>query len=78
MTVLYYVTNQQIHVDKICFIIYCYSPTCFGRFCDHHQGVIQEYRQYKNNCTKSIIKTTRCYSKYFKRSLWPRNVEIRF
>jgi len=40
-----YVTNQQMHIDKI-FIIYYYLPTCFGRFCDHHQDVIQEYEQY--------------------------------
>lgn len=25
------------------FIIYCYSPTRFDRFCDHDQGIIQEY-----------------------------------
>jgi hypothetical protein len=23
-------------------LIYFYLPTCFGRFCDHHRGVIQE------------------------------------
>jgi hypothetical protein len=23
---------------------YYYLPTCFGRFCDQHQGVMQEYR----------------------------------
>jgi len=41
-----YVTHHQIHVDVICFIIYYYSPTCFGPFCDHQQGVLQEYKQY--------------------------------
>ena len=39
-----YVTNQQMHTDKICFIIYYYSSTCFGRFCEHYQGVTQEYK----------------------------------
>jgi len=34
-----------MHIDKIC-IIYYYLPTCFGRFCDHHQDVIQKYEQY--------------------------------
>jgi hypothetical protein len=34
-----------VHINKICLIIY-YSPICLGRFCDHHQGVIQEYEQY--------------------------------
>jgi len=29
--------KQQIHIDKICFIIYYYSPTRFGRFYNHHQ-----------------------------------------
>jgi len=38
-------TNQQMHIDKICFTIYYYLPTFFGRFCDHHQGVIQELKQ---------------------------------
>lgn len=35
-----------------------YSGTCFRRFCDHHQGVIQENKQYTNNCTKCIITDT--------------------
>jgi len=44
-----YVTNQQIHFNKIYFIlfyfiIYYYSPTSFGRFCDHLQDAIQEYK----------------------------------
>jgi len=30
-----------MHVYKI---IYYYSPTRFDRFCDLHQGVIQEYK----------------------------------
>jgi len=41
-----YVTSQQMHTDKICFTIYYYSSTCFGRFCDHHQGVTQKYKKY--------------------------------
>lgn len=32
---LYYVINQQVHINEICFIIY-YSPTRFGRFCDQN------------------------------------------
>lgn len=39
--VIAYVTQQQMHVYKI---IYYYSPTCFDRFWDLHQGVIQEYK----------------------------------
>jgi len=23
--------------------MYYYLPTCFGCFCDHHKGVIQDY-----------------------------------
>jgi len=41
-----YVTNKQMHTDKICFVIYYYTATCFGRFCDHYQGVTQEYKKY--------------------------------
>ena len=42
-----YATNQQKHNKKIRFIIiYYYSPTCFGHFCNHNQGVTQEYQQY--------------------------------
>jgi hypothetical protein len=26
--------NQQVHISKICFVVYC-SPTCIGRSCDH-------------------------------------------
>ena len=44
-----------MHIDKICFTIYYYSPTCFGRFCDHHQGVTQEYIQYTNNCILCVL-----------------------
>jgi len=25
-----------MHIDKICIIIYYYSPTCSGRFCNDH------------------------------------------
>jgi hypothetical protein len=38
-----YVVNQQMHTDKIWFIIHWYSRTCFGRFCDHYRGALQEY-----------------------------------
>jgi len=40
-----------MHINKTCFIIYYYSPTCCGHFCDHHQGVRHEYKQYTSNCT---------------------------
>jgi hypothetical protein len=33
--------HTHTHIDKIRFIIYDYSTPCFGRFCDKHQGVIQ-------------------------------------
>jgi len=45
---LYYVTNQQMHINKICFITYNYSATCCGRLCCHYD-VIQEYEQYTSN-----------------------------
>jgi len=32
-----------VHIDEICFIIYQYSPTRFGHFCDYRQGSSQEY-----------------------------------
>jgi len=32
-----------------------------GRFCDHHQGVMQ-YKQYTCSSTTCVIKTVRCYS----------------
>jgi len=41
-----YVTDHQMHIDTICFIIYHSSPTCFRHFCDHQQGVLQENKQY--------------------------------
>jgi len=31
-----------MHIDEICFIIYYYLLTYFGRFYEHHQGGIQE------------------------------------
>jgi len=43
-----------MHVDKLCFIVYYYLPTCFSRFCSHHQGVVQEYKQCTNKCTKCL------------------------
>jgi len=42
------VTKHKTHINKICFIIYSHSPTRFDRFCDHHQGVVQKYKQNKN------------------------------
>ena len=40
---LYYVTNQQKHINNIFyFIIYYCWPTCFGRFCGHYLDVEQE------------------------------------
>ena len=43
---LYFVTNQHTHTDKIYFTICYYSPTYFGRFCDRQQCVIQEFKYY--------------------------------
>jgi hypothetical protein len=40
-----YVKNQQMHINNICVIIYYSSPSCFSRICDHHQSIIQEYKQ---------------------------------
>jgi len=37
---LNHVTNPQMQINKLCFITY-YSK-CYGHFCDHNQGVIQE------------------------------------
>jgi len=34
-----------MHTDKIYFITYYYSPTCFVRSSDHHQGVIREWKK---------------------------------
>jgi len=50
-----------MHIKTKCYIIY-YSQTCFGRFCDHRQGVTQEDKQCTNNFTECIIKTTRCHN----------------
>ena len=33
-----YVLNQQMHIVKICFIVYRNSPTCFVHFYDYNQG----------------------------------------
>jgi hypothetical protein len=38
--------NKQTNVDTLRFVIYPYSPTCFGRFCGHNRGVIQKYKQH--------------------------------
>ena len=38
-----YIVNKQMCTDKMCSIINQYSSTCFGHFCDHHQGALQEY-----------------------------------
>jgi len=73
---IYLVTNQQKHIDKICFIINYYLPTRVGRFCDHNQGVTQEYKQYINKYTKCIFETTGCYSQYSKRPLWSQHVQL--
>jgi len=43
-----------MHINKICFIIYYYLPTCFGCFCNCHWGVIQEYKTCAHNCTKCL------------------------
>ena len=40
---LYYATKKQIHISQISFVIRYHTPTCFGRFCYHRQGVIHEY-----------------------------------
>jgi hypothetical protein len=34
-----------MHINNICVIIYYSPPSCFSRFCDHHQSIIQEYKQ---------------------------------
>jgi hypothetical protein len=34
-----------MHTDKIYFVTYYYSPTCFGRSSNHHQFVIQKCKQ---------------------------------
>jgi len=37
-----------MQTDNICFITCYYSPTCFGGFCGHYQGVMEDYEQYTN------------------------------
>jgi len=34
-----------MHIDDIGFNIHYYLPARFGRFCDRHQGVTQDYKQ---------------------------------
>ena len=34
-----------MRIDNIDFIIHYYLSTCFGFFCDPHQGVTQEYKK---------------------------------
>jgi len=48
-----YVTNKQMCIDKMFFIVYYYSPTRFGRFCDRRKGVIYKNT---NNCTTYLFK----------------------
>jgi len=36
-------------------IIYYYTPTCFDRFCDLHQDVIQEYKNIYKQLNKMYI-----------------------
>jgi len=48
-------------IDKICLPYITMLSICFGRFRDHCQGIIREYKQYSSGCTKCLIKTTRCY-----------------
>jgi len=43
-----YVTNRQMQTDNIYFTTCYYSPTCFGGFCGHYQGVMEDYEQYIN------------------------------
>lgn len=52
---MYYVTNQQMNLNKMYFTIYYCSPTCFSCFCDLHQDVVQEYKQYANVIVYSYI-----------------------
>ena len=53
--------NQQLHADKIWFIIHYYSPTCFAPFC-LCQGVIQECEQH---IKVTIRITNRCDFLYY-------------
>jgi hypothetical protein len=46
-----------MHISSKYYIIYYYSPTCFGRFCDHHNGVTEQYKQYTNNRKNVQLKT---------------------
>jgi hypothetical protein len=39
------VVNQQMHTDKIWFMIHWYSSTYFGRFCDLYRGAFKEHSQ---------------------------------
>jgi len=38
----YIMQQTNMHINKICCIIYYYSPTCIDPFCDHHRGAKQE------------------------------------
>ena len=38
--------NTKMHTSKMRFIIYYYSQTCFGSFCDHLQVVTQDHTMY--------------------------------
>lgn len=40
-----------MHTGKICFIVYYLLPTCFFRYCDHHQ----------DNVTRTLINSAHCY-----------------
>jgi hypothetical protein len=53
--ILFNVTNQKTHFDKICFTIYYYLPTCFGHFCDLYQDATQEYKQYTNSLMSLLL-----------------------
>jgi hypothetical protein len=53
--ILLNVTNQQMHIHKICFTIYYYLPTCFCHLCDLHQGATQEYEQYTNSLMSVLL-----------------------
>ena len=48
------VTDKIIHPT----FIQCTTLTWFDHFCNHHQGAIQECKEYTNNCTKCIINGT--------------------
>ena len=51
------------HTDKICFIIYQYSSTRFGRFCYYHHGGLQE-RWWNTSAQTAYLKTVLCYREY--------------